>query len=603
MPFGASLQPGGGTRFRLWAPGVAQVDLELEGKAGRARLALDPAPDGWHEVTAEASPGTRYRFRVGESLAVPDPAARFAPQDVHGPSEVIDPRAYDWRDEGWRGRPWHEAVLYELHVGAFTPEGTFAAARARLPELAALGITAIELMPVADFPGARNWGYDGVLPFAPDASYGRPEDLKALVDDAHALGLMVLLDVVYNHFGPEGNYLHAYCPEFFNPAHHTPWGAAINFDGPDNATVRAYCIHNALYWIGEFRFDGLRLDAVHAIRDDSSPHIVESIAQALREGPGRERAVHLVLENEANQARYLARDAAGRVRCATAQWNDDVHHAWHVLLTGETDGYYADYAEAPLARLGRALAEGFVYQGEPSAFSGGRPRGEPSAGLPPQAFIHFTQTHDQVGNRAMGERLHAQSDPLLEPAALACLLLAPQPPMLFMGEEWAASTPFLFFCDFGPELAEAVTQGRRGEFGRFAAFADPQAQARIPDPNLAATFEASKLKREECQRATHRERLARVAALLALRAKEIVPRLAGMGGGGRFAVAGDVLHVHWTLGDASRLHLFANFGRTDAAPRPAPAGARLHLHAARDAGEGLALDAGGVACVLEPARG
>lgn len=367
--------------------------------------------------------------------------------------------------------------------------------------------------------------------------------------------------------------------------------------------MREFFVHNARYWIEEFRFDGLRLDAVHAIRDDSSPDIVEAIAQALREGPGRERDVHLVLENEANQARYLARDAAGRPRQATAQWNDDVHHAWHVLLTGETDGYYADYAEAPLARLGRALAEGFVYQGEPSAFQEGRRRGESSTHLPPQAFIHFTQTHDQVGNRAMGERIHAQTDPVLEPAALACLLLAPQPPMLFMGEEWAASTPFLFFCDFGPELAEAVTRGRRGEFRRFAAFADPAAQARIPDPNLAATFEASKLRREEREHAPHRERLARVTALLALRAKEIVPRLANLRGGGRYEVAGDTLHVQWTLGDASHLHLFANFGKITAAPRPAPAGTRLYLHAAEETVSGLSLAAGGVACVLEAAHG
>jgi len=599
MPFGAVPQPGGATRFRLWAPGLASVDLELAGADRRARVAMQRAPGGWHECSTDAPPGALYRFRVGEALAVPDPAARFAPQDVHGPSEVIDPRAYAWRDADWRGRPWHEAVLYELHIGAFTAEGTFAAARARLPELAELGITAIELMPVADFPGARNWGYDGVLPFAPDASYGRPDELKALIDDAHGLGLMVLLDVVYNHFGPEGNYLHAFCPEFFNPAHTTPWGAAINFDGPDNATVREYFIHNALYWIEEFRFDGLRLDAVHAIRDDSSPDIVEAIAQALREGPGRARAVHMVLENEANQARYLARDASGGTRCATAQWNDDVHHAWHVLLTGETDGYYADYAEAPVARLGRALAEGFVYQGEASAFSGGTPRGEPSTQLPPQAFIHFTQTHDQVGNRALGERIHALADPLLEPAALACLLLAPQPPMLFMGEEWAASTPFLFFCDFGPELAEAVTRGRRGEFGRFAAFADPAAQARIPDPNLAATFLASKLQRDECARPPHRERRASVAALLALRAREITPRLAGMRGGGRFQVVNGILHVQWTLGDASRLHLLANFGKTSAPPVPAPAGVRLYLHAVQDAVGGLAFAAGGFACVLE----
>ncbi|MEJ2175058.1 MAG: malto-oligosyltrehalose trehalohydrolase, partial [bacterium] len=425
MPFGAEHRADGTTRFRLWAPDAASVDLDLAGAQGQARLAMQRDADGWHELITAAVPGARYRFVVGEGLLVPDPASRFNPDDVHGASEVIDPQAYRWRHTAWRGRPWSEAIVYELHIGTFTPEGTFTAAAARLPQLAALGITAVELMPVADFPGARNWGYDGVLPFAPDASYGRPQDLKALVDAAHGLGLMMLLDVVYNHFGPEGNYLHAYCPEFFNPKHQTPWGAAINFDGPHARTVRDFFIHNALYWVEEYRFDGLRLDAIHAIRDDSTPPIVAEIAQSLHAGPGRERQLHLVLENDANQSRFLERDANGGLRAATAQWNDDIHHVLHVQLTDEADGYYADYADAPLARLGRALAEGFVYQGDASAFRGGEPRGEPSAQLPPTAFISFLQTHDQVGNRAFGERIHALSEPARERAALAALLLSP----------------------------------------------------------------------------------------------------------------------------------------------------------------------------------
>eukprot|EP01032_Pedospumella_encystans_P034450 gene34450-38945_t len=311
-------------------------------------------------------------------------------------------------------------------------------------------------MPLADFPGRRGWGYDGVLPFAPDAAYGRPEALKALIDEAHGLGMMVLVDVVYNHFGPEGNYLHACCPQFFNDAHRTPWGAAINYDGPGSATVRDFFIHNALYWVEEFHADGLRMDAVHAIRDDSPVGIVQAICDALREGPGRTREVHVVLEEDRNLAHLLERDKEGRPRIATAQWNDDLHHAAHVLLTGERDGYYADYAQRPLELFARALAEGFVYQGQASVFREGETRGEPSANLPSGAFVSYLQTHDQVGNRAFGERIDALADPVLVRAARACLLLSPHTPMLFMGEEYAAATPFPYFCDFGPELAAAV---------------------------------------------------------------------------------------------------------------------------------------------------
>ena len=546
MPFGAEAGAGG-VRFRLWAPAQRRVELECDG----ALHAMHSTENGWHELLlASARPGSRYRFVLEQGLALPDPASRANPDDVHGASEVIDPLAHEWRDAGWRGRPWHEAVIYELHLGAFTPAGTFAAARARLAQLAALGITAIELMPVADFPGRRNWGYDGVLLFAPDASYGRPEDLKALVDAAHALGLMVLLDVVYNHFGPEGNYLHATCPQFFDPAHHTPWGAAIDFS---QRAVRDFFVHNALYWVEEFRFDGLRLDAVHAIRDDSAEHIVCEIGRALREGPGREREVHLVLENDANQAHFLG-------PCASAQWNDDLHHVLHVLATGEADGYYADYAQAPLERLGRALAEGFVYQGEPSPFRDGARRGEPSAGLPPTAFVSFDQTHDQVGNRAFGERLDALAAPAAVEAALGCVLLAPQVPMLFMGEEFAARTPFQFFCDFGPELAAAVTRGRRAEFERFASFAQE-----IPDPNDAATFLRSKLDWS----ARDPDRLALVGELLSIRRRHLAPRLAGARSG-KYSIHEGTLNLAWPLGDGARWHVAFRPGGGAAMPPGEP---------------------------------
>ena len=594
MPFGAELRPDGTTRFRIWAPSVQHVQIELDAKGASARIPMDPAGAGWHElVQPGVASGARYRFVLENGLAVPDPASRFNPDDVHAASEVIDPAAYAWRDAGWRGLPWEQAVAYELHVGTFTREGTFAAARDRLAALADLGVNVIELMPVADFPGRRNWGYDGVLLYAPDSSYGRPEDLKALVDEAHALGLAVLLDVVYNHFGPEGNYLHAYCPQFFDAGRQTPWGAAINFDGPDARTVREFYIHNALYWLEEYHFDGLRLDAVHAIRDRSSPAIVEEIAQAIHRGPGRERHVHLVLENDRNEAHLLK-------GVATAQWNDDVHHAFHVVATGERDGYYADYSDAPLAQLGRALAEGFVFQGQESAFRGGAPRGEPSVGLPPTAFVSFLQTHDQVGNRALGERIHSLADPARERAALACLLLAPQVPMFFMGEEWAASTPFLFFCDFGPELAAAVREGRRAEFARFAAFADPAGRERIPDPGQSATFEASKLRWEEREQGAHRERLALVRELVRRRREHIAPRLAGARASGVASIVNSALRVEWTMGDGRRLRLLAHFGPERAiVPGRLEDGETIWESGARTgAGGEITLEPGGVHVLL-----
>jgi len=555
MPFGTQMTAEG-VRFRLWAPGCAQVALCLESEQ---REPMQARGDGWFELTApDAACGTRYRFEVNDGLRVPDPAARYNPDDVHGASEVIDPNAFPWQDGAWRGRPWEEAVVYELHVGAFSPEGTFAGAMQRLDYLVDLGVSAIELMPVADFPGARNWGYDGVLPFAPDSRYGRPEDLKALIQAAHAKGLMVLLDVVYNHFGPEGNYLYVYAKQFFTERHHTPWGAAINFDGEDSRTVRDFFIHNALFWLQEYHFDGLRLDAVHAIIDDSEPHILTELAQRVHAwagsaAPGRQ--VHLILENDANQARFL-----GSAQYA-AQWNDDIHHALHVLASGEIEGYYADYADQALHHLGRCLTEGFAYQGAASAYREGAMRGEPSADLAPQAFVSFLQCHDQVGNRAFGERITAIAPPEAVRAAAAIYLLAPSIPMLFMGEEFGAATPFQFFCDFGDELRDAVTQGRRREFGKFARFADASTLATIPDPNLEQTFCNSKLDWDSIQHEQHSAWLAFYRALLQLRQDRITPHLRGMRGHAStfdvFAPTG--LRVTWRLGDGARLRLLANF--------------------------------------------
>jgi malto-oligosyltrehalose trehalohydrolase len=561
MPFGAEVIEKG-TRFRLWAPGAREVGLCLEEEEGERRLAMPAAGEGWFElVTDHAGAGARYRYLIDRDLRVPDAASRFNPRGVHGASEVVDPGAFDWQDAAWRGLPWEDAVLYELHVGTFSPEGTFEGARRRLEYLAQLGVTAVELMPVADFPGERGWGYDGVLPFAPASCYGRPEALKRLVQDAHRLGLMVLLDVVYNHFGPEGNYLHAYAPQFFTRRHHTPWGAAINFDGPGSRGVRDFFIHNALYWLEEFHFDGLRLDAVHAILDDSAPHILTELARAVRSGPGRERRVHLVLENDRNEAWPLARDE-GAVLLHTAQWNDDVHHALHLLTVGETDGYYADYADDPARHLARCLAEGFAFQGEASPYRNGTPRGEPSRHLPPGAFVSFVQTHDQVGNRAFGERISSLARPEALRAALAIVLLAPSPPLLFMGEEFGAATPFLYFCDFQGELAAAVRDGRRREFARFRRFAEAAARERIPDPNDPASFAASRLDWDCLGRAPHREWLEFYRRLLALRRDLVVPRLRGMGGGAahwqRIGTRG--LVARWSLGDGARLCLHAVLG-------------------------------------------
>jgi len=533
---------------------------------------MQPASEGWYHVDAAVARDTRYAFRIDGHQLVPDPASRFNPDDVHGPSALVDPLAFAWPDAAWRGRRWEEAVLYELHVGTFTPAGTFEAAVGRLDDLAALGITALELMPVADFPGARSWGYDGVLPFAPDSSYGTPDDFKRLVAAAHARGLMVLLDVVYNHFGPDGNYLGLYAPQFFNARHQTPWGAAINFDGPGSRTVRDFFLHNALYWLEEYNLDGLRIDAVHAIRDDSSPDFIEELGAAVRKGPGAHRHVHLILENDLNQARFLARDADGKPRCATAQWNDDVHHAAHVILTGERDGYYVDYATQPLWYLGRALAEGFGYQGEPSAYRGGHSRGEVSLDIPPVAFVNFLQTHDQVGNRAFGERIGHLAAPEPLRALTASLLLAPSIPLIFMGEESGAGSPFLYFCDFHGDLAAAVREGRRAEFGRFERFGAPASRERIPDPNAETTYAASRLDWNQRDGGAARAWLELYQGLLAIRRDVLVPHLAAASHGEFHVLAPGRLAVHWPLGPRAVWHLLANLSPESAMRDPLPPG-------------------------------
>ncbi len=577
MPFGAQLDPNGEVRFSLWGPRDESVNLWLEDDDCELCIPMKRSAPGWFELaTDRAKAGSLYRFQIDGGVRVPDPASRFQPLDVHGPSQVIDAESFNWDDDTWKGRSWSEAVIYELHVGTFTGEGTFAAAEKKLDYLAGLGITAVELMPVADFPGTRNWGYDGVLPFAPDSQYGRPDDLKRLIQSAHGRGMMVFLDVVYNHFGPEGNYLRSYAPQFFTERHRTPWGDAINFDGPDSRTVRDYFIHNALYWLNEYRFDGLRFDAVHAIIDQSHPDILTELSERVRGGVGAGRQVHLVLENDNNAARYLG--SRGDRIVYDAQWNDDIHHALHVAVTGETDGYYADYADCPVRHLARCLTEGFAYQGEASLFRSGEKRGEPSRELPLTAFVSFLQNHDQVGNRAFGDRITSVADEAAVRTGMSILLLAPQPPLLFMGEEFGAATPFLFFCDFGSDLAAAVTEGRRNEFARFERFSDPSVRAQIPDPCARQTFLDSKLDWESLAAENHHKWLTFYRELLQIRKQRIVPYVPdARPGEARFQMQGArAFSVYWKLAAGVELNLLANLGAGTVTQFARPAGTLLY---------------------------
>ena len=564
---GADVRTDGSVRFRLWAPGCERIAIELEGS--EPSLLMDPLGAGWHElVSTRAVNGTRYRFVLPNGLRVPDAASRFQPQDVHGPSEVIDFSTWAWTDAGWQGRPWHEAVIYELHIGTFTPEGTFHAAAERLDHIVSLGATAIQLMPIGDFPGRRNWGYDGVLPYAPDSSYGRPEDLKHLIEAAHERGLMVLLDVVYNHFGPEGNYLSVYAPAFFTERHKTPWGPAINFDGPSSRPIRDFFLQNACHWLQHYHFDGLRLDAVHTVLDDSPTHILDEIAKTVREAFPK-RQIHLILENEANQSRYLKRDGSMRPRLYTAQWNDDVHHALHTAATHEDQGYYGDYC-GDTAKLGRASAEGFAFQGEVMRYRGSE-RGERSGDLPPVAFISFLQNHDQIGNRAFGERLGMLCSPEALRAVAAVYLLMPQIPMLFMGEEWDSRSPFPFFCDFPEELGALVREGRRREFERFPEFQNAWQRARIPDPQSESTFSSAKLDWKQIRDEAHRSRLDWYRRILRCRQRFIQPLLPDIVRGGRYEVIGPGgIAVGWDLERGRTLVLAANLSEAAQGGFPVP---------------------------------
>ncbi|MGI8820564.1 MAG: malto-oligosyltrehalose trehalohydrolase [Chthoniobacterales bacterium] len=484
----------GGVRYRTWCKhDRAAVVVVDKNSAPLRTIQLAPEEKGYFSgIDATGAAGDRYLYQFGESQAWPDPASRFQPDGVHGPSLVVDPQTYRWRDDTWTAPSFPTLIIYELHLGTFTPEGTFRSAIERLEHLAALGITALEIMPVGDFPGERNWGYDGVMPYAPARAYGAPDDFRALVDAAHALGLAVILDVVYNHLGPAGNYTGVYHHDYQNEALHTPWGAALNYTV---APARAFFSENAPYWTREFHIDGFRLDATHEIADPSERHLLAEIAAAVHSLGG-----FVIAEDERNEPQLLTPAGRGGLGFDAA-WADDFHHVVRVMLTGEREGYYANYAGTG-AELARTIEQGWLFCGQPES-STGLPRGGDPAGLQPPQFVYCISNHDQVGNRAFGERLGQAISPAAYRAASALLCLVPQTPMLFMGQEWGASTPFQFFTDHNPELGRLVTEGRRREFQNFAAFRDPAVRQTIPDPQAPRTFANSKLRWEELQAPEH----------------------------------------------------------------------------------------------------
>jgi maltooligosyltrehalose trehalohydrolase len=561
MPFGTHIEKGDRVNFRLWAPSADEVELCLQSQSFEYCLPMEQKADGWYNVTTGfAAKGFYYKYRINRKHTVPDPASRYQPEDVNGPSQVIDPEEWQWSDQEWKGLPWKHAVFYQVHVGTFSEEGTFGGVKKQLDYLVDLGITAIQLMPIADFSGRYNWGYDGVLPFAPDSRYGSPDDLKDLIDSAHAKGLMVFNDVIYNHFGPEGNYLHLYAPAFFTQRYKTPWGEAIDFDPKRCHWVRQFFIDNALYWLEEYHFDGLRLDAVHAIFDNTTPNFLEQLAEVVRQRTSHERHVYLVLENDNNSSHYLRHDKTGQYRYFDAQWNDDIHHALHVLLTGENTGYYQDYQPQPIQYLGRCLTKGFAYQGEPSPYRDGKRRGDYCADLPLSSFISFLQNHDQIGNRALGERISCLCSAKALRAATAIVLLIPSPPLFFMGQEWACSRPFNYFVDFSEPLGEQVSQGRLQTFSKFPLFTDKETQQKIPPPNCLETYQAAKLPWQEMNQPANRQWLEFHRELLRIRHSIINQRISDITGEqAHYRIWEDrALSVNWYLSDGSILVLIAN---------------------------------------------
>jgi maltooligosyltrehalose trehalohydrolase len=553
----------GGVHFRAWAPGRHTVEVVLEGDREGA-FPLRREEEGYHSATIPgAAPGTLYRYRLDGGDAYPDPASRFQPQGPHGPSEVVDPWSYSWSDDGWGGLELAGQVIYEMHVGTFTREGTWAAAARELASLAELGVTALEIMPVAEFHGRFGWGYDGVDLFAPSRLYGAPDDFRRFVDGAHALGLAVILDVVYNHLGPSGNYLREFSGSYFSRRHETEWGEAINFDGADAGPVREFFLSNAAYWIREFHLDGLRLDATQSIFDEGPRHIIGEIVEHARRAAG-ERRILVIGENEPQEVALVRAVDRGGQGLDTL-WNDDYHHSAMVALTGGTEAYYGDHLGAP-QELVSALKWGFLFQGQHYRWQGQR-RGTPAFGLPPAAFVHFLQNHDQVANSADGRRLHQRTSPGSARALTALTLLGPQTPMLFQGQEFAASAPFLYFADHEPELARKVQEGR-GEFLRqFRSIATPETESILPDPAHPETFDRCKL--DHAERHRHPEVWALHRDLLRLRREDAAFRMQRAGGVDGAVLSHDAFVLRYFAGGTDERLVLVNLGR-DLLFAPAP---------------------------------
>ena len=540
VPIGSEVAPGGGVHFRVWAPGRAVVEVVPQGPSSSVRLEREP--DGYHSGTiAEAGAGTLYRYRLDEEGPFADPASRFQPDGPLGPSMVVDPSAFGWSDHAWRGIGLLGQVLYEMHIGTFTPEGTWSAASERLRDLADLGITAVEVMPVADFPGRFGWGYDGVNPFAPTRLYGVPDDMRRFVDRAHALGLGVILDVVYNHFGPMGNFFRQFSAAYFTERHATEWGEAINFDGDDSGPVREFFLANAAYWIDEFHLDGFRIDATQAIFDDSADPILASIARRARAAAGT-RSIVILAENEPQEARQ-ARDVEHGGFGLDALWNDDFHHAAMVALTGRAEAYYSPYRGSPQEFIS-ALKWGYLYQGQCYSWQNKR-RGMPAFGLDASRFVLYLQNHDQVANTLRGERVDRLTSPGRLRALTALMLLAPGTPMLFQGQEFAASSPFFYFADHEQPLAGMVHEGHKQFLAQFRSLAGPEVQEVFVNPADPATFARSKL--DQSERDRHPEAVALHRDLIRLRREDPVFR-AQDGGNLHGAVLGPESFVLRSLG-------------------------------------------------------
>jgi maltooligosyltrehalose trehalohydrolase len=567
LPIGAEVLPDGHVHFGAWAPRRRQVAVVLELPLGSSStIHLSAEGNGYFSgYSAEARAGLRYRFQLDGNEQYPDPASRFQPEGPHGPSQIVDPGHFPWTDHNWRGIELAGQVMYEMHIGTFTQEGSWASAMRELPALAELGITALEVMPVAEFPGHFGWGYDGVNLFAPTRNYGEPDDFRRFVDRAHALGMGVLLDVVYNHLGPDGNYLAQFSPDYLTKRYKTDWGEAINFDGDNCGPVREFYVANAGYWIDEYHLDGLRLDATQNVYDSSANHILAAISRRVRES-AKGRSTIVVAENEPQEVRIVQPPEQGGLGL-DGLWNDDFHHSARVALTGRNEAYYTDFQGTP-QELVSAVKRGYLYQGQYYSWQNQR-RGSPTVGIPPARFVNYIQNHDQISNVARGERIHQLTSPGRYRAITALLLLGPATPLLFQGQEFAASSPFYFFADHKPELAKLVARGRREFLQQFPSVRDPEMLSRLPLPHDPKAFANCKLDLAERER--HPEALSLHRDLLRLRREDPVFR-AQRSGGVDGAVLGERAFVLRFFGndDGDRL-LIINLGRDlDLMPAPEP---------------------------------